>query len=478
MSLLMRNRSYEEVRIPVPWGEYAGKWWGPRDKRPILALHGWQDNCGTFDRLIPYLPPDLGVLAIDLPGHGLSSHLPPGMGYYALEIVLLIQRIREYFKWPKVSILGHSIGAMYGYAYTLLYPKIVDFIICLDCLYPFQIKSYKTAETMAGAIKKFIKYDYYLTTKTNSEPPSYIIEKLEEQLHKASQGSIAKEMCKYILERNITKSKSNPNKFYIHRDPRVDERSLLYWSPKLTMEGPKRITCPIFLTLGNQSPFLKIKESALKIFETLRKDVGNNNTEYHVVEGTHHVHLNNPENVANLINAFIEKHDKEDRSIGGLIKNQAKLFKTAKDRNKTVYAVLPPPRDGPGLESTGRPVRTRTAKNDRRRTTQNAKNRAAPKVLLRSRPHSERRRRGARGRRFPNFETIRPRTTEREGVEPNGVPPSISASFLRFPKSAFGICRHPSGGSRGPQSCRHDRRDARLRTVSARCTFAPGKSKR
>lgn len=55
---------------------HLGKWWGPRDKQPIIAIHGWQDNAGTFDPLIELLPKDLSILCIDLPGHGLSSHIP------------------------------------------------------------------------------------------------------------------------------------------------------------------------------------------------------------------------------------------------------------------------------------------------------------------------------------------------------------------------------------------------------------------
>ena len=31
-----------EIKIPVPWGHIAGKWWGPTNIRPILAIHGWQ----------------------------------------------------------------------------------------------------------------------------------------------------------------------------------------------------------------------------------------------------------------------------------------------------------------------------------------------------------------------------------------------------------------------------------------------------
>lgn len=58
-----------EVRIDVPWGHVAGKWFGPKNIRPILMLHGWQDNAGTFDMLIPLLPKHISYLAIDLPGN-------------------------------------------------------------------------------------------------------------------------------------------------------------------------------------------------------------------------------------------------------------------------------------------------------------------------------------------------------------------------------------------------------------------------
>ncbi|KAK4876434.1 hypothetical protein RN001_012856 [Aquatica leii] len=107
---LSSQRSFEEIQIPTPWGHLAGKWWTPHDKRPIIAFHGWQDNAGSFDRLISYLPSDLGILALDFPGHGLSSQLPKGSFYHSIDSVTLYKRIFKYFNWDKVSLMGHSLG--------------------------------------------------------------------------------------------------------------------------------------------------------------------------------------------------------------------------------------------------------------------------------------------------------------------------------------------------------------------------------
>lgn len=45
-----------ELRVPVPWGEIRGQVWGPDHGKPVLCLHGWSDNSGSFNTLIPLLP--------------------------------------------------------------------------------------------------------------------------------------------------------------------------------------------------------------------------------------------------------------------------------------------------------------------------------------------------------------------------------------------------------------------------------------
>nr|XP_015215180.1 PREDICTED: serine hydrolase-like protein 2 [Lepisosteus oculatus] len=84
-----------EVQFPVPWGHIAAKDWGPRDGRPVLCLHGWSDNAGSFDRLIPLLPADCRCVAIDFPGHGLSTHRPAGVLYTFPAYVADMRRVIE-----------------------------------------------------------------------------------------------------------------------------------------------------------------------------------------------------------------------------------------------------------------------------------------------------------------------------------------------------------------------------------------------
>ena len=93
-----------EVSIPVPWGAIAGKHWRGREddaKHPgqpgqhqWLVLHGLLDNAGSFDGLAPLLTsalPRHSFLCLDYPGHGLSSHLPPGQMYHPLESLRYIR---------------------------------------------------------------------------------------------------------------------------------------------------------------------------------------------------------------------------------------------------------------------------------------------------------------------------------------------------------------------------------------------------
>ena len=124
-----------------------------------ICLHGWLDNANTFTNLMPKLPGVLGqIIAIDLPGHGLSDHLPPGGFYivaaFALDVAELITCC---FKDQTVTLLGHSLGAAVASTVAGILGDRVSRLILLDGLAPMSAPASETVALMRGALGKRVK---------------------------------------------------------------------------------------------------------------------------------------------------------------------------------------------------------------------------------------------------------------------------------------------------------------------------------
>lgn len=305
------------MHIPVPWGHIAGRWYGDQMERPILALHGWQDNCGTFAKLAPLIAPYRSLLCLDLPGHGESSHLPVGILYHNMDYVRIILRVMQVYQWKTVSLMGHSMGGSVAFHFASIFPERVDMIISLDI-----IKNSFWPHTMMPAllrhvVEKALATNDRLLGDNHSEPPCYTFKECEQLLYEGSQMSVDLDNCKFILERNISKSQLFPDKYYFSRDGRI--KYLLELNPNmgLALAMAKRIcdmTLPYLVIKGGESTNVSAKPTELDDYLMMN----NKKFECHVYPGgTHHLHLNNAKMVAQLIIGFLQKHDN----------NQSKLVK-------------------------------------------------------------------------------------------------------------------------------------------------------
>lgn len=81
-----------------------------REGRRVLALHGWLDNAASFVPLAAQLPA-LDLVALDLPGHGHSAHLPPGTQYNTPGAICHVLDVADALGWDRFTLLGHSMGA-------------------------------------------------------------------------------------------------------------------------------------------------------------------------------------------------------------------------------------------------------------------------------------------------------------------------------------------------------------------------------
>ncbi|XP_013107028.1 probable serine hydrolase [Stomoxys calcitrans] len=301
--------SYSEVRIPVPWGHIAGRWYGDQNERPILALHGWQDNCGSFAKLAPLIAPYRSLLCVDLPGHGHSSHLPIGILYHNVEFVRVILRLMEIYKWKKVSLMGHSMGGSVAFHFAAFYPDRVDMVISLDIIKNFFWQPKVMPTVWAHTMEKALKDNDRLLNSDNSEPPSYTFRECEKLLYEGSQQSVDLENCKYILERNISKSELFPDKYYFSRDGRVKYLAEFNPDMQLSLVMGKRIckhSIPYLVIKGGKST--NISAVASELDDCMIKNNANFES-FIYAEGTHHLHLNHPKPVAQMIIGFLQKHE-------------------------------------------------------------------------------------------------------------------------------------------------------------------------
>ncbi|XP_055914452.1 probable serine hydrolase [Eupeodes corollae] len=296
------TRDFVEVTIPLPWGHISGKWYGPQNVRPILGLHGWLDNAGTFDTLAPLLSPHVAFLSIDLPGHGLSSRLPDGCCYNMMDNLVVIRMIMNQYNWDKVSLIGHSMSGIIAFLFAAIFPDKTEMIISIDALKPHQRSIEKTINTLASRLEESIKEDQ--RNRSKIEPPSYTYEELIERLFHGSIQSVQKNNCKYLLARNIQKSEKNPEKYFFSRDRRVRFYNYAAAPQDVTVAMAKRITAPHMFIKALSSSYFEDKQYYDEVLNVLLQK---SNFEYVEAEGTHHLHLNNPADIIDPINRFIDK---------------------------------------------------------------------------------------------------------------------------------------------------------------------------
>ncbi|MEP6882660.1 MAG: alpha/beta fold hydrolase, partial [Dokdonella sp.] len=146
----MISSASEELSIPLRHLTLAVKAWGNPSAPPMLALHGWLDNAGTFDRLAPLLE-GYYLVALDLAGHGRSQHRPPANWYPYADFLDEIAAVIDWFGWSDVDLLGHSLGATLASTFAAICPQKVRRLLLIEGLGPLTQVAEKTLDQLRRA---------------------------------------------------------------------------------------------------------------------------------------------------------------------------------------------------------------------------------------------------------------------------------------------------------------------------------------
>ncbi|PCJ42029.1 MAG: alpha/beta hydrolase [Moraxellaceae bacterium] len=269
--------SPNEFSLQLPGGlTIAGKHWPAitenKQALPVLAIHGWLDNCATYNLLAPAL--DVDVYAVDLPGHGLSSHRPDGVRYHLIDNVDDVLAIAEALGFQQFNLMGHSMGAGISTYVAAIAPKQVNKLVLIEGLGTITSSPERAPGILATAVKD--QRQAHLVKKPVYETVFDAVSARMSAVSAISEGA-SRQLC----ERGLTDA---PGGLTWTSDPRVKMGSAMRLTEDMVLAYLKKIEMPTLLVLAEEGyfpndDFIKPRLSAVADLTKLR------------LPGNHHLHL-------------------------------------------------------------------------------------------------------------------------------------------------------------------------------------------
>lgn len=274
---------------------FAGKAWGDETNFPVLCVHGVFDNCDALSRLIPLLPKSFYYVCIDFPGHGKSSHYPPGFVLVLTEYISTLIRVVDYFKWTQLYYLGHSAGSVPGILLASLIPERIMKLVLIDA---YGVMIINTITELMESFGKLLEMENRIN---ESKQPSYSLEEAVQRVMNSRGVTITADNVKCFIARSLVKTKLDKYKFTTDQRLKINPYTLSKEQIKAIVIN---IRCPVLILQATETKirlgsFLSESEFYLDILRD------RNNVIIQNVEGDHDVHITHPERLVPQIKSFL-----------------------------------------------------------------------------------------------------------------------------------------------------------------------------
>lgn len=266
---------------------------------PILAVHGFQDNAASFDRLATAWLHRRDclcsqLLALDLPGHGRSDWRASGAGYFIMDYVADVLAVADALGWDRFVILGHSLGA--GIA-TLLggaRPDRLLSALLIDGLGPVSMAPAKGPSLAASA----------LAERARATPPSREMRDLEEAsaVRAASRIRIDRDSARVLCGRG-TRSTAQGSIAW-RADPRLGRPSLGRLTEDTVLAFIRAMSVPTLLVEADEGVLHSLPEGRYAA-----RLAAHPKLTHESLPGRHHLHMGSAAiSVADRSDAFLRAH--------------------------------------------------------------------------------------------------------------------------------------------------------------------------
>ncbi|MBA6290900.1 alpha/beta hydrolase [Colwellia sp. MB3u-70] len=283
---------FKPVEFDVNGRKISGISYGDEQGPLLLCLHGWLDNAASFQPLMPYLS-NYHVIAIDWPGHGLSDHRGADAHYHFLDWVYDLISLFRSQQWQAIDIIGHSMGGMVASTFAAAFPEHVKSLTLIDCIGVLTSDEATTTKQLRKGLLSRLTRDnkakkYH--THLNSAVAARVLV-----------SDLSTDNATLIVKRGIEQTEAG---FIWRADIRLRSTSPYRFTLAQAERLVADISTPVQLLYGSKG--MEMVTKGLKCFGPLFK-----NLQVHELIGGHHVHMEQAEQAAKLINTFIHQRAKQ-----------------------------------------------------------------------------------------------------------------------------------------------------------------------
>jgi pimeloyl-ACP methyl ester carboxylesterase len=286
--------SRSELVLQLPYLQLAACRWGSAGGERVLALHGWLDNAASFAALAPLLDA-CEVVALDLPGHGRSDYRAAGNWYHYVDYLGEVLAAADALGWPQFTLLGHSLGAAIASVVAATAPQRVRQLWLIEGLGPLATAAEKSLAVLQQAhrdraaignkaLRVFPEIDSAISARRQANGLS----------HPAARA---------LVERG---TRAVDGGWVWSSDPRLTLTSAIRLTEDQILAYLGGIQCPTLLVVADPAPPYFTEQTRARRCAAVAQ------LQQVQIKGTHHLHLEDPQPVADAIAAFRARHPRED----------------------------------------------------------------------------------------------------------------------------------------------------------------------
>lgn len=275
--------------VQTPLGAVAGLRNGREGAPRVLALHGWLDNAASFVPLAPYLD-DVDLVAIDLPGHGRSAHLSPGADYSFAGALHSVLDAADALGWDTFALLGHSMGAGIGSLIAAGCPQRIERGVFIEALGALAEVPERTVKRMREAVA---------ATRALPGKRLRVFPDVGPAIRARMQANeLSEPVARLLVERGVVEAEGG---YVWSSDPRLTLPTMTRMTESQIRDLVQGIECPARAIFADPAqPYLP---DALRRERVALMPQG----ELIVLPGGHHLHMEQPQDVAAAIGDFFSR---------------------------------------------------------------------------------------------------------------------------------------------------------------------------